>query len=124
VQPPKSVPLELTYIASSLNQEVKIFDAYANNQSLDNLTNELAKYNPDLVITDMTMPQMTGDEFAQRLLEIQPELPIVLCSGFSERITRPGAKAMGIREFLMKPLVMKDLAVTIRKALGDTKVEG
>ena len=81
---------------------------------------ELFKAKPqafDLVITDMTMPQMTGDELAQRLLEIRPDLPIVLCTGFSERITRQGAKAIGIREFLMKPLVMKDLAVTIRKAL-------
>ena len=71
----------------------------------------------DLVITDMTMPNMTGDKLAQELLRIRPGIPIILCTGFSEHITEEKAKAMGIREFVMKPLVMKDLAKAIRRAL-------
>ena len=72
----------------------------------------------DLVITDMTMPNMTGDRLAQELLRIRPGIPIILCTGFSERITEEKAKAMGIGEFVMKPLVMKDLAKAMWSALG------
>jgi CheY-like chemotaxis protein len=75
----------------------------------------------DLVITDMTMPNMTGDRLAQEILGIRPGIPIILCTGFSERITEEKAKAMGIQEFVMKPLVMKDLAVAIRRALDRKK---
>ena len=71
----------------------------------------------DLVITDMTMPNMTGDKLAQELLKIRPGIPIIICTGFSEHITEEKAKAMGIREFAMKPLVMKELAKAVRSAL-------
>lgn len=71
----------------------------------------------DLVITDMTMPNMTGDEFAEEIMAIRPDTPIILCTGFSDRITKEKAEKMGIREFAMKPLVMSDLAKTIRKIL-------
>jgi signal transduction histidine kinase/ActR/RegA family two-component response regulator len=71
----------------------------------------------DLVITDMTMPNMRGDKLAQELLKIRPGIPIILCTGFSEHITEEKAKAMGIRGFAMKPLVMKDLARAIRNTL-------
>ena len=75
----------------------------------------------DLVITDMTMPNMTGDKLAQELLRIRPGIPIILCTGFSEYLTEEKAKAMGIREFVMKPLVMKDLAKAMRRALDYRK---
>jgi PAS domain S-box-containing protein len=71
----------------------------------------------DLVITDMTMPNLTGDRLAQKLLKIRSEIPVILCTGFSERITEEKARALGIREFVMKPLVMKDMAQAIRRAL-------
>jgi PAS domain S-box-containing protein len=71
----------------------------------------------DLVITDMTMPKMTGDEFATELMRIRPEIPIILCTGFSERITEKKAKRMGIRKFIMKPLVMRELAEAVREVL-------
>ncbi len=72
----------------------------------------------DLVITDMTMPNLTGDRLAQELLKIRPEIPIILCTGFSERMTEEKAKTLGVREFVMKPLVMMDLALAIRRALA------
>ena len=71
----------------------------------------------DLVITDMTMPKMTGDKLAQEIMKVRPDIPIILCTGYSERITEGKEKGMGIRAFAMKPLVMRDLANTVRKAL-------
>lgn len=72
----------------------------------------------DLVITDQTMPLMTGEMFAKKLLSIRPDIPIVLCTGFSDLITEEKAMAMGIREFVMKPILMSDFAKTIKKVLG------
>jgi CheY-like chemotaxis protein len=71
----------------------------------------------DLVITDMTMPKITGDELARGLMAIRPDIPIILCTGFSERINEKKAKAMGIRKLVMKPVVQRELAEAIREAL-------
>ncbi len=75
----------------------------------------------DLVITDMTMPNMTGDVLAREVLKIKPGIPIIMATGFSEIMTEEKAKQVGINDFLMKPLVIRDLAVTIRKVLGHGK---
>ena len=72
----------------------------------------------DLVITDMTMPNMTGEKLAKELMRIRPDVPIILCTGFCGQITEENAKEIGIKEFAMKPLVMEDLAKTIRKVLN------
>ena len=71
----------------------------------------------DLVITDMTMPEMTGDELARQMLAIRPGLPIILCTGYSERMTEDTAVELGIRGFVMKPVVIRELALLIRKVL-------
>lgn len=71
----------------------------------------------DLVITDMTMPQMTGKELATAILKINPGIPIILCTGFSETITEEAAKRIGIQAFILKPIVMSDLAETMRMVL-------
>lgn len=73
----------------------------------------------DLVITDMTMPGMTGLDVANQLLKINPQFPIILCTGYSEIIDEKKAKQMGIRAFLMKPVSMKVLADAVRKALDE-----
>jgi signal transduction histidine kinase len=70
-----------------------------------------------LVICDMTMPQMTGIQLAGELLSLRPDLPIILCTGFSEFIDAKKAKAVGIKEFLMKPFSKRTLATTIRRVL-------
>jgi PAS domain S-box-containing protein len=72
----------------------------------------------DLVITDQTMAHMTGFELAKAMLEIRPEFPIILCTGYSELVTPEKAKAAGIREYVMKPLSISELTGAIRRALG------
>ena len=72
----------------------------------------------DLVITDMTMPNMTGIHLTQKLIEIRPDIPVIICSGFSEKISAHKAKAMGIHGYVMKPVVRSELAKKIREALG------
>ena len=71
----------------------------------------------DLVITDQTMPGMTGVDLARRMLQIRPGMPIILCTGFSTLITEDKAKSLGIKGFAMKPLARKDIAALIRKVL-------
>jgi len=71
----------------------------------------------DLVITDQTMPGMTGIDLARRLLQLRPDLPIILCTGFSSQVSEERAKALGIKGFALKPLSKKDLAVLVRQLL-------
>jgi len=73
--------------------------------------------NFDLVITDMTMPHLTGDRLARKLIDIKPGLPVILCTGFNESITEEKALSMGIQKFVMKPVVKNELASTIRAVL-------
>ncbi|HXK47618.1 MAG TPA: response regulator [Deltaproteobacteria bacterium] len=73
----------------------------------------------DLVITDMTMPGLTGDKVAQRLMSIRHDIPIILCTGYSEHMTKELARSIGIREFLLKPIEMGELAKTVRKVLDE-----
>ena len=81
---------------------------------------ELFKNQPDrfdLVITDMTMPNMTGEDLAQELMRIKPNIPIILCTGFSAKIDDQKASAVGIRALVMKPIVKREIATTVRKVL-------
>jgi PAS domain S-box-containing protein len=73
----------------------------------------------DLLITDMTMPQLTGLELTAKALAIRSDLPIILCTGFSELINKEQARAMGIRAYLMKPVSVNELAIAVRKALDE-----
>ena len=73
----------------------------------------------DLVITDMTMPNMTGAKLAQEMMSIRPQIPVILCTGYSQQITKEQAKKIGIRQFLLKPIVMDELARTIRNVLDN-----
>jgi signal transduction histidine kinase/ActR/RegA family two-component response regulator len=71
----------------------------------------------DLVITDQTMPEMTGVELAKELLTLRADMPIIMCTGFSYVVDADKAKAAGIRAFAMKPLTKREIARTIRKVL-------
>ena len=83
---------------------------------------ELFKAKPDgfdLVVTDMTMPNMTGDRLAVEMMKIRPDIPVVLCTGYSRRISDETAAKIGIRAFAYKPLVKADLARIVRKVLDE-----
>ena len=71
----------------------------------------------DLVITDMTMPNMTGDELASKIMKIRPGMPVILYSGNGQIITEDIIKEMGIRKFVQKPANMKDLSETLSMIL-------
>jgi nitrogen-specific signal transduction histidine kinase/CheY-like chemotaxis protein len=71
----------------------------------------------DLVISDMSMPHMTGDQLAREIKKISPDMPIIICTGFSERINK--AEDIGVSGFLMKPVVKSDMATMIRKVLDE-----
>jgi CheY-like chemotaxis protein len=73
----------------------------------------------DLVITDYTMPQMTGLELARKLIEIRPDIPIILCSGLNEHIATKQAPAPDIRAFITKTSGLQELAELIRKVLAE-----
>ncbi len=77
----------------------------------------------DMIITDQTMPDLTGFAMAQKMLSARPDIPIILCTGFSDLVSAEEAKAMGIREFLLKPIAINDLTQTMRKIFDDNKGE-
>lgn len=82
---------------------------------------EMIKVNPDqfdLVITDMTMPKITGDRLSQEILKLQQSMPIILCTGYSDRVSEDSAKDLGFAKYLPKPLDMQTLAVAVREVLG------
>jgi two-component system, cell cycle sensor histidine kinase and response regulator CckA len=71
----------------------------------------------DVVITDMTMPKMTGARLAEKLIKIRPDIPIVLCTGHSSLIDEEKARQLGIASYMMKPVSMLKIAKTIRKLM-------
>ncbi|MBI5578959.1 MAG: PAS domain S-box protein [Deltaproteobacteria bacterium] len=97
---------ELGYQVETRASSIEAFEAFRANPE---------KF--DLVITDLAMPQMTGLNLARKIMEIRPGMPIILCTGFSEQANEQAAGAIGIRAFLYKPLVMRDIADAVRNAL-------
>jgi len=75
----------------------------------------------DLVITDMTMPNMSGDQLAKELLTVNPDIPIIILTGFSERINKDTIETIGIKGLLMKPVVTSDMALEIRRVLDGSQ---
>lgn len=73
----------------------------------------------DLVITDQTMPKMTGDVLARELMVIRPDIPVILCTGFSHTVTAEKAREIGIKEYLMKPIIPRVLGETVRRVLDE-----
>ncbi|MDD3619543.1 MAG: response regulator [Desulfobulbaceae bacterium] len=71
----------------------------------------------DLVLTDMTMPNLTGKDLSQRILARRPDMPVVVCTGFSEIMDREEALSIGVREYVMKPVVKHELSEVIRRVL-------
>ena len=78
-------------------------------------------YDFDLVVTDMTMPNMTGDVLAVELMKVRPDITVILCTGYSKKISDETASEIGIKAFAYKPIVKADLAKTVRKVLDESK---
>ncbi len=106
VQMGKAVIERQGYFVTAMSDSVKAFELFKNNPEQF-----------DLVITDQTMPNMTGAEFAEHLLNIRPDLPIILCTGFSSKVDKEKARELGIKEFAAKPLKSADIVKLIRKVL-------
>lgn len=93
------------------------------NSSIEAL--ELFKVNPnnfDLVVTDMTMPNMAGDQLAKELMKIRSNISVILCTGYSNKISDEAAHQIGIKAFAYKPMVKAEIARTVRKVLDDAKL--
>ena len=87
---------------------------------------ELFKSKPDdfdLVISDITMPQMTGDELAIKVMQLRPDIPVILCTGYSKRISEANSTDIGIKAFAFKPIIREDLAQKVHKVLKEAKVK-
>lgn len=95
------------------------YQVIANSNSMEAL--ELFKDLPtqfDLVITDYRMPHLNGDQLSRQILQIRPEIPIIMCSGFASEFSSKDAKELGIEWFVRKPLLKKDFVELIEKALN------
>ncbi len=75
----------------------------------------------DLIMTDMTMPNLSGDQLSREILSIRPDIPIILCTGYSEHITREKALKIGIKGYLSKPVLLKQMSKILRNVLEDAK---
>ncbi|MGB3221383.1 MAG: cache domain-containing protein [Desulforhopalus sp.] len=76
----------------------------------------------DLVVTDMTMPKLTGENLAIKIHELAPAVPVILCTGFSTRLNTERLKNIGIKQVLMKPVTLAELATAVRTALDDARM--
>ena len=76
----------------------------------------------DVIITDMTMPRMTGDRLAAEVLKIRPHIPVIICTGYSERMSAKKAEALGVRKYIEKPINYRNLASALREVLEEKQV--
>ena len=96
----------------------RVTTATSSLEALDQFT--ASPHDFDLVVTDMTMPHMTGDQLALTLMKIRPDIPIVLCTGFNATISEEKAVMMGIKALVQKPVTKTNYAITIRKVLEES----
>ncbi|MCB1694464.1 MAG: response regulator, partial [Pseudomonadales bacterium] len=108
----KRILEQLGYCVSSFTSSEEAFEHFASDP-----------YNYDLVVTDMTMPGMTGDVLAERVNAIRPELPLILCSGYNEHLSYERLKRFGVREFVKKPAGVQVWAEAIRRAIDESPAD-
>ncbi len=104
----KSMLERLGYHVTVRNNSIEALEIFQNQPDLF-----------DLIITDQTMPGMTGVDIARKMMQIRPDIPVILCTGYSTIISEEKAKSIGIKEFALKPLSKKGIAVLIRKVLDN-----
>ncbi|MBF0452861.1 MAG: response regulator [Candidatus Magnetomorum sp.] len=107
-------------VVKALEQMLKRLGYKVTSQLSSQITLETFEKNPDhfdLLLTDQTMPQMTGMTLAKKVLNIRPDLPVIICSGYSSQLTQENIDAIGIRDILFKPITLKDLGIKLRSVL-------
>jgi nitrogen-specific signal transduction histidine kinase/CheY-like chemotaxis protein len=109
----KALGLMMERMLTGLGYETTVHDSPI--QALAQLQNQPLAF--DLAITDLTMPQMTGLILAENLLQIRPDLPVLLCTGYGDQIDGEQCRKLGIRELIHKPVTKIELATVIRRAL-------
>ena len=113
-----------TSVANVIKQLLERLGYQVTSKNSSRETLELFSVQPnafDLIITDQNMPEMTGEQLAKELIDIKPEVLIILCTGYSSDIDDEKAKSIGVREFIMKPVDKQELAISVRRVL-DTRV--
>ncbi len=110
LQTEKEILGHLGYKVESINSSVAALEAVITNPD-----------SYDLVISDMNMPNMTGDQLAQKILNVRSTLPIIICTGFSSKVTPETVKSIGVKALLMKPIIKSKLASTVRNVLDGVK---
>lgn len=101
--------------------DYKVFAASSAHEALKEFKRDPLVF--DLVITDQTMPEISGLKFAEELLKVRSDIPIILCTGFSPDLEPGKVKDKGIRRMVMKPLSIQDWAQTIRETLDNEDEE-
>ncbi len=109
----KTMLERLGYVVTALTSSIEALNTFQNHPDLF-----------DAIITDQTMPDMTGLELSRQILQIRPEIPIILCTGYSTLVDEKRAKAEGIKGFLDKPMTKKGIATLLRKVLDESKMAG
>lgn len=109
----KVVSQMLTRLGYSVDSKINPLDALSDFKS--------APDSFDLLISDMTMPNLTGDQFALEIKAIRSDIPIIICTGFSERMDDQKADHLGISGILIKPIVRSEMAKMVRKVLDASK---
>ena len=104
-------------------EDFRIMKATSGQEALDAVA-ELGRRNERvaLFLTDQRMPNMTGTQLAEKMIEIRPDIPVILCSGFPEKICPEELKNIGIKEFIAKPIGKQEIAAIVRKVLDESKV--
>ncbi|OGR06070.1 MAG: hypothetical protein A2511_16510 [Deltaproteobacteria bacterium RIFOXYD12_FULL_50_9] len=101
---------KLGYQVTTSNKSIEALKTFKTNQQAF-----------DLIITDQAMPGLTGGDLAKEVLRIRPDMPIILCTGYSETLNEESAKRIGILEYILKPILKQDLALTVRKVLDNAR---
>ncbi len=106
----------LDYLSEYLNNYGYRVTAFSDaGLALETFQNQTDNF--DLIITDMAMPDMTGDTFSKNILAARPDIPIVLCTGYTHKLTKEDALHIGIKAFFQKPVEGEELLLNIRKLL-------
>ena len=109
-----TVALAMQLLLESLGYEVVVHTT--SRDALEAFRTELHRFN--VVITDQTMSQMTGEDLVHALRQMRPDIPIILCTGFSHVMDAEKAKALGLEAFLMKPVDEHELATMLQQVLS------